>query len=81
MSWELLDRPGEAPRKFSLSGDGAIALLEAAIAGAEKAGLPWVKEPIELKPSTGQGRSENLVELVRLSQLEATKEDSDAGGK
>jgi CRISPR-associated protein Csb1 len=81
MIWELLDRPGEAPRKFSLSGDGAIALLEAAIAGAEKAGLPWVKEPIELKPSTGQGRSENLVELVRLSQLEATREESDAGGK
>jgi CRISPR-associated protein Csb1 len=81
MIWELLDRPGEDPKKFSLSGEGAIALLEAATAGAKRGGLPWPEKPIVLKPSTGRGRPENLVELVRLSQLEATKEDSDAGGK
>jgi CRISPR-associated protein Csb1 len=81
MIWELLDRPGDKPRPISLSGDGAIALLKAAIAGAKRAGLPWAEEPIVLKPSTGRGRSENLVELVRLSQLEATQEESDAGGK
>jgi CRISPR-associated protein Csb1 len=73
MEWELLARPGEAPRKFSLTADEAIALLKAAIESARKTGLPWEEAPIPLKPSP------ELLKLVRLSQLEAVKEGPDAG--
>ena len=59
--WELLDRPGEPPRKFALSPADALKLLEATIAEAKNAGLPWEKK-IELTPSP------DLVELVRRSQ-------------
>lgn len=68
MEWELLERPGATAAKFSLTGHAAIGLLKEAIAAAEMVKLPWAKEPIELKPS------QELVKLVRLSQLEATKE-------
>jgi len=77
MEWELLERPGATPARFSLTGDAAIKLLNDAIASAEAVKLPWTKNPIVLKPSTGKGRPENLVELVRLSQLEATKESGE----
>jgi len=73
MNWELLDHPGETPEKFSLSADGAIGLLSAAIARAKTAKLPWAEDPIVLKPS------KELIKLVRLSQLEATKEEPEAG--
>jgi CRISPR-associated protein Csb1 len=73
MEWELLARPGEAPQKFSLAGDEAIALLNAAIDAAGKIGLPWESAPIALKPSA------QLLKLVRLSQLEAVREGPDAG--
>ena len=59
--WELLDRPGESPREFELDPENALKLLEAAIAEAKEAGLPWEGE-IELTPSP------DLVELVRRSQ-------------
>jgi CRISPR-associated protein Csb1 len=75
MIWELLDRPGEAPKTYSLSGDYAVKLLEASVNAAKAAALPWAEQPILLKPSA------ELVKLVRLSQLEATREESDAGGK
>lgn len=71
MEWELLERPGATPAKFSLTGDAAIKLLNDAIASAEAVKLPWAKEPILLKPS------QELVKLVRLSQLEATKESGE----
>jgi CRISPR-associated protein Csb1 len=71
MEWELLERPGAAPARFSLTGDAAIELLNDAIASAEKVKLPWTKVPIPLKPS------QELVKLVRLSQLEATKESGE----
>jgi hypothetical protein len=69
MTWELLAKPGEVPRTFSLNCDAAIALLTAAVAAAETANLKWENEPIKLVPQP------KLAELVRLSQLEATKED------
>lgn len=72
MEWELLERPGATPAKFSLTGDAAIKLLNDAIASAEMVKLPWAKAPILLKPS------QELVKLVRLSQLEATKESGEA---
>jgi CRISPR-associated protein Csb1 len=72
MEWELLERPGATPARFSLTGDAAIKLLNDAIASAETIKLPWAKVPILLKPS------QELVKLVRLSQLEATKESGEA---
>ena len=59
--WELLDRPGEPPREFALTPEDALKLLEAAVAEAKNAGLPW-EGVIELTPSS------DLVELVRRSQ-------------
>jgi CRISPR-associated protein Csb1 len=73
MEWELLDRPGSLPQKFSLNGDQAIKLLGQAIEAAKDKRLPWQEEPICLKPSP------KLLELVRRSQLEATKEGPDEG--
>ena len=72
MKWELLKRPGEPPREFPLTGDAAIDLLKDAIEEAKKAKLPWEEKPITLKPSA------QLLKLVRLSQLKAVQEDSDA---
>jgi len=68
MTWELLEKPGEKPKPFSLKGDEAIDLLNAATAAAKKAKIEWEDEPMELVPQP------KLAELVRLSQLEATKE-------
>jgi len=72
MVWELLDRPGADSRRFSVSGEEAINLLKAAVDEAKGKGLPWPEEPLVLKPSR------DLVELVRLSQLEATKKTGEA---
>lgn len=68
MVWELLDRPGEEPEKYSLTSDGAVELLNGAVETARRVGLPWPEEPLLLRPS------QELVKLVRLSQLEAAKE-------
>jgi CRISPR-associated protein Csb1 len=72
MLWELLDRPGEKPKKFSLTVDRAIDLLNGAVEAAQRVGLPWPEEPLVLKPS------QELVKLVRLSQLEAAKQAVEA---
>jgi CRISPR-associated protein Csb1 len=69
MAWEMLDRPGSKPHTFSLTGEEAITLFGDTIAAARKCGLPWQEEPITLKPSP------ELLKLVRLSQLEATKDE------
>ncbi|HHH31004.1 MAG TPA: type I-U CRISPR-associated protein Cas7 [Polyangiaceae bacterium] len=79
MEWELLERPGDPPEKFSLTGEQAVNLLKTAVDAAKAKRLPWREEPVVLKPSIGEGRRENLVELVRLSQLEATREGPDQG--
>ncbi len=71
MQWELLDRPGVAPAMYPLTGVVAIKLLRDAIEAAKTVGLKWPTEPIVLKPS------ESLIRLVRLSQLEATREEAD----
>jgi CRISPR-associated protein Csb1 len=68
MVWELLDRPGQDPKQFSLAGDAAVTLLKGAVEQARRVGLPWPEEPLVLKPS------KELVKLVQLSQLEAAKE-------
>lgn len=71
MEWELLERPGATPAKFSLTGDAATKLLNDAIVAAKAVKLPWTEVPIPLKPS------QELIKLVRLSQLEATKESGE----
>lgn len=65
VKWELLDRPGTAPKRFVLDRNGALSLLRASIDAAKEIGLPWEGE-IYLTPSS------KLLELVRLSQ-ELTK--------
>lgn len=72
MVWELLDRPGDEPKQYSLTGEDATQLLKSAVDAARKAGLPWPGEPLVLKPS------QELVKLVRLSQLEAARESAGA---
>lgn len=69
--WELLDKPGTPATKFTLTGEQAVSLLKETISAATASGLSWVAEPIVLKPSN------ELLKLVRLSQLEATKADEE----
>ncbi len=71
MTWELLAKPGEPAQTFSLTGDDAVRLLNESVEAAKEAGLPWEETPIELVPQ------KKLVDLVRLSQLEATKEETE----
>jgi CRISPR-associated protein Csb1 len=66
--WELLEKPGQDPRKFCMNGDEAIALLNKAIEAAKQAGLPWMEGKLTLTPSP------ELIELVRQSQEMAAKE-------
>jgi CRISPR-associated protein Csb1 len=65
--WELLDKPGEAPKRFALTGDDAVALLNEAVGAAKAAGLPWMEKELVLKPSP------QLVQLVKRSQDLAAK--------
>lgn len=62
VKWELLKAPGSDPESFELDSDAAIALLTESAEAAQKAGLPWLTEPLVLKPQA------KLVELVRKSQ-------------
>lgn len=62
LTWELLDRPGEKAESYVLDAAAAIRLLEEAVQHARKIGLPWLTEPLRLKPA------QKLVELVRKSQ-------------
>lgn len=73
MRWELLDRPGAAPASYSLTSDEAVKLLNDAVEASSRKGLPWPTKPLMLKPGS------KLVNLVRLSQLEATKEEPEQG--
>lgn len=59
--WEVLDRPGERPHKFTLTPDESLELLNESVSEAKKIGLPWGGET-ELKPI------DNLIELVKRSQ-------------
>lgn len=73
MEWELLDQPGQAPARYRLTSQDAITILKEAADSAKQKGLPWRKDPLPpLKPSP------ELLKLVRLSQIEATKETAEA---
>lgn len=62
--WELLAKPGKSPDSFNLDGDSSVELLNAAVAEAEKVGVTWHADPIELVPSAP------LAELVARSQVQ-----------
>ncbi len=72
MKWETLAKPGAKVEEFSLNSEEAIKLLAEAVRAADNAGLIWQKSPLTLTPQA------KLVDLVRLSQLEATKEEINA---
>lgn len=59
--WELLATTEEDPQAFRLTAAGAIELLNAAVAEAQTAGLPWNETPITLTPKN------DLARLVRKS--------------
>ncbi len=69
MTWELLDRPGEAPKEFEITGNQAVLLLNEAIRAAKDRQLPWREEVLVTKPSS------ELLELVRRSQMLAIQEE------
>ncbi len=68
MSWELLEKPGQEPRAFELTGEQALALLKEAVDAAKTANLHWREDLVPLKPSA------QLLELVRRSQNMARQE-------
>ncbi|MCO6438179.1 MAG: type I-U CRISPR-associated protein Cas7 [Phycisphaerae bacterium] len=71
LSWELLGRPGEAPKRFTLDPDSAIALLKESTNEAKRLGLPWMETPLVLVPS------DELVQLVVRSQRLAMQQGGD----
>ena len=71
--WELLDRPGEEPRKFDLPAKQARSVYQQAVDEAKDAGLPWMEQELILKPSR------QLLDLVRQSQLLAAEVTADGG--
>lgn len=66
--WEILEKPGQTPRKFRLSGKEAIRIFSEAVAAAEALGLQWMKEKLSLTPTP------EFAELVRQSQEVQAKE-------
>lgn len=76
--WELLDTPGEEPKKLDVSSKQAKILLDEALVEANKLGLTWRATtsniPIALEPSA------DLIQLVRKSQeLQAAEGVEDEG--
>ena len=59
---ELLPADGSAARDFTLDGTAAKKLVEEAARALEVAGLPWRKQPLDLKPAP------RLVALIRKSR-------------
>src|SRR6185437_712364 len=73
--WELVDKPGQQPRRFRMSGEQAVALLNEAVAAAQQTGLKWMEEKLVLQPS------KDLIELVQKSQEAAAKEKGEGDAK
>lgn len=67
--WELLEKPSETPKRFTLDGESATKLFAEALAEAKRQGLPWESE-IVLKPHAA------LVALVAKSQELAASSDA-----
>jgi CRISPR-associated protein Csb1 len=73
--WQLLDRPDEQPKEFSLGAEAAVKLLKEAVKAAEEIGVIWHSDPLRLTPS------EQLVKLVRKSQEQAAVVGAEEGGE
>ena len=72
LTWELLEKPGDAPREFTINRESSIALLKEAIKSAEALGLRWRREPLKLTPAP------QLVDLLRRSQEIASADAPDS---
>ena len=68
MEWELLQKPSETPKQFSLTKKEAIKLFNDSVKKVAEENLPWLTEPLILQPS------EELLKLVRQSQELAIQE-------
>lgn len=62
MKWELLSKPSEEPEVIEITSKQAIQLYEEAVAAAQKVGLPYRTEAIQLKPGKA------LTDLLKRSQ-------------
>jgi CRISPR-associated protein Csb1 len=62
VEWELLDRPGDEPTRFTLTAEQAVELYRGALEQARHAGLPFREEELLLQAS------DELVALVQKSQ-------------
>jgi CRISPR-associated protein Csb1 len=71
--WELIGKPGDAPRPLVISAETAIKVYKEAVDKAQKAGLPWMEEEMRLAPSP------ELVALVKKSQELAAKIGTEEG--
>ncbi len=71
LTWDLLDRSSSG--QFTVTADQAIELLNASVAAAKQAGLPWREEPLNLTPS------DSLVKLVAKSQGLAAQQGGEGG--
>lgn len=71
LEWELLDKPGQEPQRFSLDRSSALRLVQDAYDASKAAGLVWMEEPLTLKPS------DDLVQLVRKSQKLAVEKGAE----
>jgi CRISPR-associated protein Csb1 len=74
-TWELIDKPGHEPRRFQMSGEQAIGLLNETVTKASRAGLQWMKEKLLLTPAP------ELIGLIRQSQDAAAKEKAEGEAK
>jgi len=70
-TWTLLDR--KASGEFIVPADHAVKLFHDAVDVAKKAGLPWLEEPLVLRPS------DELVKLVVKSQKLAVQRGGESG--
>jgi len=68
---ELLDNDGGEPRRFRLSPDDALELVDAAARAAAKAGMPWQVEELSLTPSP------KLVALIQKSRAQVVEGEID----
>lgn len=70
---ELLDRPGETPERFTLTGDQGIAIYNDAVEHLRGVGLPYHTEPVTLHPK------DSLMKLLIASQEKAAAESTKEG--
>lgn len=68
---EMVPANGGESKRFSLTSDGAAALLAAAASEAARAGLAWEREPVRLKPAP------KLASLIRESRRRASAGETD----